>query len=95
MPPCPCPAPGRAVGRDPSPSPAIRSMGVVARKNAANAGRSISERYAVFEIAVSSVIVERPAAAASAVARSCAGVDASSAADVTCSRWRWAIVASA
>ena len=46
-------------------------------------------------MAVSSVIVDRPVAAASATSRSCSGVDASSAAAVTCSRWRWAIVTSA
>ena len=83
------------MGREPSPRPAIRSIGVAARKKAAKPGCSTSARYAVREIAASSVIVEVPPAAAPATSRSCSGVEASSAAAVTCSRWRWAIVRSA
>ena len=73
----------------------MRSIGVAAWKKAANPGRSTSARYASREIAVSSVIVSAPAAAASSDACSCSGVEARSAAAVTCSRWRWAIVTSA
>ena len=76
------PAASRGRGR------AIRSMGVAAPKNAANARCSTSARYAVREMAVSSVIVAVPVAAACAVSRSCSGVEARSAAAVTCSRWR-------
>ena len=61
-------------------------MGVAARKNALKSGSSISARYAVREIAVSSVIVAWPRAVVPATSRSCSVVDASSTAAVTCSR---------
>ena len=73
----------------------MRSIGVAVRKNAPNAGRSTRARYAVREIAASSAIVPAPAAAARATSASCSGVEARMAADVTCSRWRWAMLMSA
>ena len=90
------PRPAAAEGRDPRPSPAIRSIGVAARKNAANPGRSTQrpvgrprDRGQLGHRRASRAPRPRPSLARAP------GVEASSVAAVTCSRCRWAIVASA